>query len=114
MTYEAQLRRMVATAADTAWTLALMCRTPMGKELLERMRNPRPGDVVLETSTVWRWRRDPEGEPGDALGTLVRRVGSEWTSNYLVLPHGAPADAEPNWWENATFIAVPGVGEGWR
>ena len=70
------------------------------EELRERMRDPRPGDLVLEISRLGGMmpgRFDP-----DSIGRLLRVEGDRW----VVEPLHAPG-AEQGW-QNADFIALPG------
>lgn len=73
-----QLLRMVAINAYAAWTNTLVGNpAPAVKEQFERTTNPQPGDVVLETSTVWTWAKHSDEAPRDqypALGVLLRVV----------------------------------------
>jgi hypothetical protein len=104
----------------TIYNLHLMCLVgypaPKVKQLDDRMRAPRVGDLVLEVSTIY-W----EERVGTRLGRLERTVREpvftpeEWAEGgggtdpiptediwYLTL-----ADGREYRWHNATFIAVP-------
>jgi hypothetical protein len=72
---------------------------PVIKELGERMRNPQPGDLVLEISRLGGMmpgRFDP-----DSIGKLLRVEGDRW----VVEPLHAPGTEQG--WQNAEFIALP-------
>jgi hypothetical protein len=72
---EARLRRLVACNGYAAYQLTLVGNpAPFVQEVGDRIRHPQPGDVVLETSTFYHWARKPDGEPGPALGVLLRKV----------------------------------------
>lgn len=70
-----------------------------GTPLWERMRKPRPGDLVLEISGFGRgW--DP-----DRIGRLVRIEGRAPDERYVVEPLHDPARRQS--WQFAEFIALP-------
>lgn len=129
MEVNAELRRLIACNAYAAYLNTLVGNpAPRIAEEGERTRAPQPGDVVLETSTIWRWHDDP----GPALGVLLRDVrepiysreefdamhaeGDYWDNpdeDYEILPteqifYVRPLDGsvEEFRWHNATFIRV--------
>ena len=72
---------------------------PVIASLRERMRNPRPGDLVLEISRLGGMmpgRFDP-----DSIGRLLRIEGDRW----VVEPLHAPGTEQG--WQNAEFVALP-------
>jgi hypothetical protein len=77
-----------------------------GTPLWNRMRRPRPGDLVLEISGFGRgW--DP-----DRIGRLVRVEGKPPDDRYVVDPLHDPARRQS--WQHAEFIALPTlVAEDW-
>jgi hypothetical protein len=70
-----------------------------GTPLAERMRAPRPGDLVLEVTEFGRgW--DP-----DRIGRLVRVEGSPSDERYVIAPlHDAERQRV---WRDSTFVALP-------
>ena len=70
----------------------------------ERMRNPLPGDLVLETTTAFRWMGNDRLAPGEALGWLLRIEEEEGGKVYVLRPI-YQEDGEFNW-QNASFIRV--------
>jgi hypothetical protein len=66
-------------------------------ELLDRMRDPRPGDVVIDISS---FRCDPDG-----VGRLVSHEGTDPDDRYVIAPLHAPGTEQG--WRNASFIALP-------
>lgn len=71
--------------------------------LAERMRSPRPGDLVLEVSTLAGIR--PDRWDPDRIGRLVRVEGSDPGDRWVVEPLHDPGRGQG--WQNATFIALP-------
>lgn len=67
-------------------------------ELLERMRRPQPGDLVIEISRIGSF--DPDG-----VGRLISIEGTDPDDRYVVAPLHAPGTEQG--WQNATFIALP-------
>jgi len=72
---------------------------PVIKELGERMRNPQPGDLVLEVSR-WGGMRPDRFDP-ESIGRLVRIEGDR----QVVEPLHAPGTDQG--WQNARFVALP-------
>ena len=71
------LLQLVAINAYAAYSNVLMAATaPRGKEIFERTSHPEVGDVVLETSTIWKAARHAEDTPKQFpnLGVLLRVV----------------------------------------
>lgn len=91
MEFDEKLMRSVAVAA---YRLALN-NTPFCNAVFQRMRNPQPGDLVLETSRAIR-TNDPDG-----FGWLVSYDRAEGTGE-IERPGGRTQR-----WENATIVAVP-------
>jgi hypothetical protein len=77
--------------------------TPMTAELAERMSKPRPGDLVLEVSTLAGLR--PDRWDPDRVGRLVSVTGRDPDIRYVVAPLHDPGREQG--WQNATFIALP-------
>jgi hypothetical protein len=95
---------------------------PRVRDLGERMRSPRPGDLVLETSTVYREGDHYESLIGCRLGRLLRRprenvyTDAEWVEQGGKPDEPIPteqvwyielADGREYKWVNADFIAIP-------
>lgn len=72
---------------------------PVIRQLGERMRNPQPGDLVMEVSRFGGFR--PDRFDPDSIGRLVRINGDRW----VVEPLHAPGVEQG--WQNATFVALP-------
>lgn len=72
-------------------------------ELRERMHDPRPGDLVLEVSTMA--PMTPERFDPDRLGRLVRVEGEDPGQRFVVAPLHDPEREQG--WQNATFVAIP-------
>jgi hypothetical protein len=72
---------------------------PMITELRERMRNPRPGDLVLEISRFGGMM--PDRFDPDSIGRLVRIESDRW----VIEPLHAPGTEQG--WRNAEFVAIP-------
>jgi hypothetical protein len=68
--------RQVAILGYSTYTATLVGDpAPFARRLNQRMRDPRPGDLVLETSTIWRLVPEAHGEwDPAALGYLLREV----------------------------------------
>lgn len=88
-------------AARAAYRLAMVGRTAFAVATWARMTAPRPGDLVIELSTMSR-SFDP-----DRIAVLVEDYGG---GAYLVRSYEDDRDMR---WANAEFVAVPGRGEGW-
>jgi hypothetical protein len=130
-----RLVRLVAINAYASWHNTVVGNpAPRVAELYEKLSDPRPGDLVLETSTVWRWARSAYEAPLDeypALGTLMRKVeepvvdqealdkmhasGDYWLREGETLAdiptetvwYIVPlADTQERRWTNASFIRV--------
>lgn len=131
---EAQLLRFVAEAGHAAYMATLVGDpAPIVKRMGDRIRDPRPGDVVLETSTFYQRNWRPS-----ALGQLILtrdepfldRVefceahldGDYWNDPDETYPEFAARHTERVWylrplagvggpclhrWSNASFIALP-------
>jgi hypothetical protein len=117
-----ELARLVAINGYAAWSATLVGDpAPSVRALYDRMRDPQPGDLVLETSTGYREPWDP-----GALGYLDRVVmepamsPEQWAEG---ADEGEPLPYEQIWyvrpfvptedgkwevrWHNASFIALP-------
>lgn len=70
-----------------------------------RMRDPQPGDLVLELSTAFRWLGNDRLAPGEALGWLLRIEPDETYGKAYVLRPVYEPDGEFTW-TNASFITV--------
>lgn len=71
------LLQLIAINAYAAYCNVLMgTSAPRGREIFERMTHPEPGDLVLETSTIWQAARHAEDVPKQlpCLGVLLRVV----------------------------------------
>ena len=117
-----ELAWLIAHSGYLAYRATLIGNAPPSTRLLfERMRNPRPGDLVLETTTYHREPWDPGG-----LGYLDRIVfepmctEDEWDDEdgpyascptdkvWYVRPFVPTADGKTEVrWHNADFIALP-------
>jgi hypothetical protein len=76
------------------WTSQIAIRG----ELLERMRHPQAGDLVIEISHMGPF--DPDG-----VGRLISIEGADPHDRYIVAPLHEPGVSRG--WQNATFIALP-------
>lgn len=92
---------MLEKTAYDLWRATLICSsTPTGEQLFERMSHPQIGDMVLETTTIHRIKKNRRG-----FGKLVAIERSEvfYGVKYTVqTPDGNLCD-----WTNAHFIAIP-------
>jgi hypothetical protein len=77
---------------------------PLITKLRERMRNPQPGDLVLEISRLGGMipgRFDP-----DSIGRLLRAESADGgRDRWVVEPLHAPGTEQG--WQNAEFVALP-------
>lgn len=97
---------------------------PRVKKIGDRMCAPVPGDLVLETSTIYREGERYESLIGCRLGRLVRTAredvctAEQWYDHEGGEASGEPIPTERVWyieiadgreyrWRNASFIAVP-------
>jgi hypothetical protein len=73
---------------------------PAVAELRNRMKRPRPGDLVIEVTMLGRF--DP-----DSVGRLLRVEGDNpgLPDRYVVEPLHRPGEEQG--WRNAQFIALP-------
>lgn len=72
---DSQLRRLVGINGYMAYSNTLVGNpAPAIREQYLRTTNPVPGDLVLETSTYRHWAWQEDGDPGAALGILLRVV----------------------------------------
>lgn len=72
---EFQLRRLVGINGYMAYSNTLVGNpAPAISAQYQRTTHPFPGDLVLETSTFRHWASKENGEPGPALGVLLREV----------------------------------------
>lgn len=91
--------RMLAVVGRELYMATITNPAPDMKQLGDRMRHPRPGDLVLEVSGIGRdW--DP-----DQLGRLIRIEGEFPDDRYIVAPLHDPEREQG--WRNSTFIALP-------
>ncbi len=113
--------RLLAINAYAAYSNALMASgyALAARRQLERTIAPQPGDVVLETSTVWRWARYAEEAPRQQypeLGVLLRithepfprQDGEENDGRLEIVHYVRPLDGSvlEYRWTNASFIRV--------
>lgn len=85
--------RRIGVAAYEAWRNA-----PVTTLTYE----PKPGDLVLEVSTAFRWIAG--AAPGEALGWLIRTEHDEkWGTAYVLRPIFEPNGVEFKW-ANCKFI----------
>lgn len=115
----AYLLRLVAINAYAAYMNTLVGNpAPAVEKQGKRTQDPQVGDVVLETSTVWRVSRHVEDTPGEfhGLGVLLRRVrepcpraedeeddGATEEVFYIRPLDGSVPECR---WTNASFIRV--------
>ena len=115
------LYRLLAINAYAAYMNALAHHGPAIREQWERSDKPQPGDVVLETSTIWRWARHGQDATRAAypeIGILLRIAeepfpreegelepddGARETVHYIRPLDGS---AREHRWTNARFIRV--------
>lgn len=65
---------------------------------------PKPGDLVLEVTTSFRWVGNEMVAPGEALGWLIRtEPDKQWGTAYILRPIYEPNDVEFRW-ANCKFI----------
>jgi len=73
-----RLLKLIAINAHAAYNSCLVGNpAPRVEAMYQRMITPEPGDLVLETSTIWRWARDSDAVACDqlpGLGILKRRA----------------------------------------
>lgn len=125
-----EAQRLVA-AGRMLWSATLIGNPPPStRRLIERMRNPQPGDLVWESSTALRALRDPAWADR-VLGWFVKRGLSPWVSReewesadcewrerdgqpyeecptrqiWIIRPWGNPTGEFS--WENAELLALP-------
>jgi hypothetical protein len=71
-----RLLRLIAINTYVAYSNSLVGNpAPAVRAVYERKRNPQPGDIVMETSTIWRWAEHADEAPSDqypAIGVLLR------------------------------------------
>ncbi len=96
----ARLFRLVAINAYRVYLGTLIGNPPPGlKALGERITNPEPGDLVLETSTIYKWAKDSEQAPlaqYPALGVLLRKTREPFP--------GKEEDADPVTYEDVWYL----------
>lgn len=73
---------------------------PYDHDTYTRMSRPQPGDLVLETTTAFRWLGDEQIAPGEALGWLIRSDDDEHVLRPIFWTEGEFT------WHNARFIAL--------
>lgn len=78
-------------------------KMPLTETFAERMAKPRPGDLVLEVTTLAGLRSD-RWDP-DRIGRLASVTGKDPDIRYVVAPLHDPEREQG--WQNATFIALP-------
>ena len=95
---------LLAVIGRALWRATLVANpAPIVKQLGERMRGPRPGDLVMEITRHGKF--DP-----DSVGRLVRTeppgaVTGDITDRWVVEPLQAPGTVVG--WQDADFIALP-------
>ena len=87
--------RLLLSVASAGYRMALN-NTPFCSRMYEVMRNPKPGDLVLELSG--RARMDVCG-----LGYLVKDVDPDSSDGGVL----RLLDGTEQRWDNATFVRVP-------
>lgn len=66
--------RLIALNGYVAWSNTLVGDpAPKISEQFQRSNDPRPGDLVLETTTIFRWLPHVNVGPGVALGWLISK-----------------------------------------
>lgn len=117
----ADMARLIAHSGYTAYTFTLVgSRAPIVTDAYNRMKNPRVGDLVLETSTYYREPWDPGG-----LGYLLEVADESlnWPADVVADCGLTEPPTERAWyikpfvptqdgqwrvrWSNANFIALP-------
>lgn len=116
------VRRLVVLlqgAAYNLWSACLCSGPPMLRDLFEELDNPKPGDLVMETTTHTMKSRNPL----EGIGTLVSVASEPMFTREQATDAGYAADVEiPTakvWtitldfddgrefrWQNASFIKV--------
>lgn len=113
---QADILEMLAKTAYSAYRFTLISGPQFTKDNFNRMNNPVPGDLVLETSTHY-----GRAKAGVRLGYLLRKVREPfpWSEEEIADNGGEcptelcyyirPLDGSvPEYrWTNASFIAVP-------
>ncbi len=118
----AYLLRMVAINAYVAWSNTLIGNAPPAIHAqFERMKDPQVGDVVLETSTIWKASRYTNDTPSQfpGLGVLLRTADEPYPIDPDEYADDEPVPTEKVWyvrpldgsvpeyrWTNASFIRV--------
>lgn len=111
---------LVGVAGYTAWSNCLVGnQAPRVKAYYERTSKPQPGDLVVETSSLFLRMRD-EREPEVCVGVLVKREVETITGDdegdyeyprseeaWYIKSLSRPDDVEPFRWVNATFVSIP-------
>lgn len=117
---ESRLFRLLAINAYAAYSNTIVGNPAPAIEWQgQRTCEPQVGDVVLETSTVWRWARYSDEAPSDqypGIGVLIRVVrepipiaegetddGATETVHYIRPLDGTVPEYR---WTNASFIRV--------
>lgn len=106
-----QIYEMLITQAYRFYSSSLN-GTPHGVEASEQMRNFKPGDVVMELSTIHDRKRDAE-----RMGVFVRELQKAAYKDWDEEKEGEPVPRERAWviqtlsgkkytWTNANFMRV--------
>jgi hypothetical protein len=126
---KSRMLRLIAINAYAAYSNSIMAaHAPRGREIFDRVRQPIVGDLVVETSTIWKWARNedeapmPDGCP--FLGILMKiayepypRVEGDLEPEpdaREIVHYIKPLDGHRDEvrWTNASFIKVfQGLGE---
>lgn len=97
---------LLAVVGRELWRSACIGNAPpVIKDLRGRMRNPQPGDLVLEISRLGGMM--PDRFDPDSIGRLIRVESAEHTGRdrWVVEPLHAPGTEQG--WQNAEFVAIP-------
>lgn len=96
-----ELLCLLESTAYDLWMSSLSNYTPIGRALYERMKNPKVGDVVMETTS---WRRRKDDRMGFGKLVEIKPGKSEFDTVWTIeVPDGRRCN-----WSNAMIIAVPG------
>jgi hypothetical protein len=118
-----RLLRLIAINAYTAYRNTLIGDPPPALAAFgSRIRDPRPGDIVIETSTIYRWAQHADEAPSEqypSIGILLRVADEPFPCEegeiepdenarervYYIQPlDGSVPEYR---WTNADFIVVP-------
>ncbi len=116
---KAKVVSLLKGAAYQTWR-ATLCAGPQSiRELFEELRNPKPGDLVMETTTHGMKKRDPLEGIGRLVSVMQEPMYTQEAWKEAGYDEGEPIPTERIWiielifddgrqfrWRNAQFIKV--------